>query len=95
MNLGQAVAVCCYEIARHAEPVPHLKTPASVGAADRERILQMLLPVLAESGFLQEDGVETQTQALRRFVNRLRLAPEDARMLQGILRQVDWRLRQP
>ena len=95
MNLGQAVAVCCYEIAANARLVPQLKTPASVSAADRERILQMLLPVLAESGFLREDGVETQTMTLRRFVNRLRLAPEDARMLQGILRQLHWKLRQP
>ncbi len=95
MNLGQAVAVCCYEIARNAKPAPQLKTPASVSAADRERILQMLLPVLEESGFLHEGGAATQTMTLRRFVNRLRLAPEDARMLQGILRQVDWKLRQP
>ena len=95
MNLGQAVAVCCYEIARNAQPVPQLKTPASVSAAERDRILQMLLPVLEESGFLHEDGVETQTMTLRRFVNRLRLAPEDARMLQGILRQVEWKLKQP
>ncbi len=94
MNLGQAVAVCCYEIARKARPAPQLKTPASVGAAERERILQMLLPVLEESGFLREDGARTQTMTLRRFVNRLRLAPEDARMLQGILRQVHWKLKQ-
>lgn len=95
MNLGQAVAVCCYEIAVGARSVPQLKTPASVTAADRERILEMLLPVLKESGFLHQEGVEEQTMKLRRFVNRLRLAPEDARMLQGILRQVDWRFRQP
>ena len=95
MNLGQAVAVCCYEIARNAQPAPQPQTPASVSAADRERILQMLLPVLEESGFLRADGAAEQTMTLRRFVNRLRLAPEDARILQGILRQVDWKLRQP
>lgn len=95
MNLGQAVAVCCYEIARNAVPRASLQTPAGVSAGVRERILGMLLPILRVSGFLHENGVETQTRKLRRFVNRLRLAPEDARMLQAILRQVDWKLRQP
>ena len=95
MNLGQAVAVCCYEIARNARPQASLKTPAGVSAGVRERILGILLPILRDSGFLQEDRAEEQTRKLRRFVSRLRLAPEDARMLQAILRQVDWKLRNP
>ena len=32
---------------------------------------------------------------IRRFVNRLRLAPQDGRMLQGMLRQIQWKLEQP
>ena len=94
MNLGQAVAVCCYEIARNAAPQGRLQTPAGVSAGTRERILGILLPVLRMSGFLREDGAAVQTRKLRRFVSRLRLAPEDARMLQAILRQIDWKLRQ-
>ena len=93
MNLGQAVAVCCYEIVRNAAPQARLQTPAGVSAGVRERILGILLPVLSKSGFLHEDGAEEQTRKLRRFVSRLRLAPEDARMLQAILRQIDWKLR--
>ncbi len=95
MNLGQAVAVCCYEIASKATPQPHLQTPASVSVDVRERILDMLLPILQVSGFLQDNSVAGQTRKLRRFVSRLRLAPEDARMLQAILRQVEWRLAHP
>ncbi|MDE0127377.1 MAG: RNA methyltransferase [Bryobacterales bacterium] len=95
MNLGQAVAVCCYEIARHAAPQVRLQTPAGVSAGVRERILGMMLPILRSSGFLHANGAEEQTRKLRRLVSRLRLAPEDARMLQAILRQVDWKLRHP
>ena len=95
MNLGQAVAICCYEIARNAAPRTSLQTPASVSAGVRERILQMLLPILRASGFLHRDATETATRKLRRFVGRLRLAPEDARLLQGMLHQVDWRLHHP
>ncbi len=93
MNLGQAVAVCCYEIARNAAPRAGLQTPASVTAGVRERILQALLPILHISGFLHDDGVKTQTRKLRRFVGRLRLAPEDGRMIMAILRQIEWKLR--
>ncbi len=95
MNLGQAVAVCCYEIARRAVPVPALKTPESVSADVRDRILQSLLGVLRTSGFLHSGSGPAKTRKLRRFVGRLRLAPEDARMLQAILRQVEWKLAHP
>ncbi len=94
MNLGQAVAICCYEIARNAAPQSHLQIPAGVSTGVRDRILGMLLAILQTCGFLREDGVEEQTRKLRRFVSRLRLAPEDARMLQAILRQVEWKLGQ-
>ena len=92
MNLGQAVAVCCYEISRRAGPSPSLKTPQGVASVTRERILQTLLGVLETSGFLQTGARPAKTRKLRRFVGRLRLAPEDARMLQAILRQVEWKL---
>lgn len=95
MNLGQAVAVCCYEIARNAALRASLQTPASVTAGVRERILQALLPILHVSGFLHEDGINAQTRKLRRFVGRLRLAPEDGRMMMAILRQVEWKLHHP
>lgn len=95
MNLGQAVAVCCYELSRRASPRPDLRTPDGVSVEVRERVLEMLLPVLGESGYLRREGVEDQTRKLRRFVRRLRLAPEDARVLQGMLRQIAWRLDHP
>ncbi len=92
MNLGQAVAVCCWELARRARAVPELKTPVSVGAVERDRMLQMLLPVLRQSGFLFRDSEEFQTQKLRRWISRLRLGPGDAHLLQGMLRQIQWKL---
>lgn len=95
MNLGQAVAVCCYEIARNAVPRPSLATPASISADARERILGLLMDVLGNSGFLHQDGVETQERKLRRLVGRLRLAPEDGRMVMAMLRQIEWTLRHP
>ncbi len=95
MNLGQAVAVCGYEIARRAKSVPSLKTPATVSAEQRDRISRRLTAVLDRSGFIFPDSRQSQKMKIRRFVNRLRLAPQDGRMLQGMLRQIQWKLEQP
>jgi tRNA/rRNA methyltransferase len=95
MNLGQATAVCCYELARHARMVPALQTPANASAEDRDRILRMLVPVLETSGFVRAASRDKQIQKLRRWVGRLRLAPRDSRLLQGMLRQIQWKLDHP
>jgi tRNA/rRNA methyltransferase len=95
MNLGQSVAVVSYELARRAKAAPQLQIPATVSAEVRARIVDMLLPILDQSGFLFPDSPESQIRKVRRFINRLRLAPADARMMQGVLRQVQWRLDHP
>ena len=92
MNLGQAVALVCYEIARKSRAIPELKTPASVSAEERDRILGLLLPLLADSGFIFSDSEESQTQKVRRWITRLRLAPSDAQLLMAMLRQLRWKL---
>lgn len=95
MNLGQAVAVCCYELARHAKMIPGLQTPATATAAQRDRIVETWLPALEQSGFFRPDSRDIQTKKLRRLVNRMRLSPGDARILQAIIRQVQWKLNHP
>ena len=95
MNLGQAVAVCCYELARNAKPIPALQTPSSATAEQRDRIVQTLLPILERSGFLKPGAKRSQTEKLRRLIGRMRLAPADARMVQAIIRQLSWKLDHP
>ena len=94
MNLGQAMALCCYEIARVSKPLPALKTPASISAKQRERVVEMLTPILEASGFILPNIRRSQLLKIRRFVNRLRLAPADGRVFQGMLRQIRWKLDQ-
>ena len=94
MNLGQAVALCCWEVARRAKSVPELRTPETISAEERERILGMLIPLLDESGFLFRDSKEFQTQKVRRWISRLRLGAKDGLLLQGMLRQLQWKMRQ-
>jgi TrmH family RNA methyltransferase len=97
MNLGQAVAVCLYELAR-GRAIPELdnrRQPASAEPAEgasEERITELLLDVAAQSGYLQERTAESNRMKLHRLVKRMRVSRKDAEIWQGILRQILWRL---
>src|SRR5450631_4297626 len=71
MNLGQAVAVCLYEIVRSpaaAKAAPETRREARAG--DLERITAMLGESLAQSGYVHE-RVEGSTELkLRRLIRR-------------------------
>ncbi len=93
MNLGQAVAVCLYEIVRNpaaAKAEPEIKRAARAG--DVERITTMLEEVLRHSGYVHE-RVEGSTELkLRRLIRRMKLNAHDAEVWLGILRQIRWKL---
>ena len=93
MNLGQAVAVCLYEIIRSpaaAAAKPVLRHPAA--AADLERITGLLEQVLAQSGYVHA-RVEGSTELkLRRLIRRMNLNAHDAEVWLGIVRQILWKL---
>ena len=94
MNLGQAVAVCLYEIARMQavkKPSALVDTPTS--AAEIERITQVLHETLVESGHLHRNSGKPAEERLRRFVQRLALSSVDSEVLLGMLRQIVWKLR--
>jgi len=82
MNLGQAVAVCLYELIRQPgalQPAPRCEgTPAASG--DLERITALTLQSLKASGYIKE-GAESSTQEkLRRLIRRLNFSGEDAEL---------------
>ena len=91
MNLGQAVAVCVYEIARAAKTPPAPKrTRAS--AEKEERVSRLLFDVLRASGYVNPRTAASAEQKARRLVRRLDLRADDAELLLGMLRQVAWKL---
>jgi len=93
MNLGQAVAVCLYEIMRN--PVAAKVEPESKVAAraeDVERINEMLAEILEHSGYIKERTGESMHLKLRRMLRRMNLNVHDARLWQGMLRQIKWKL---
>lgn len=94
MNLGQAVAVCCYELSREeaAAKLPALGPPDVAPAENLERLSSVLMDLLVRSGYAQEHTSESTELKIRRLVRRLQIAPHDSEVLLGMLRQVLWKL---
>jgi TrmH family RNA methyltransferase len=93
MNLGQAVAVCLYELVRQPEAIeakPERKKRAE--AASLEAFTSLLLDVLARSGYVHR-RTEASTEAkIRRLVHRMDFSAHDAEIWLGMLRQVLWKV---
>lgn len=100
MNLGQAVAICLYELAREMKCTSISDKPALATADDLERLTSLLLDVLHASGYLKTDrrGSPKQrfatpnNEKIRRLVRRLSPSAKDAELLLGMLRQILWKL---
>ncbi|HUV96858.1 MAG TPA: TrmJ/YjtD family RNA methyltransferase [Acidobacteriaceae bacterium] len=93
MNLGQAVAVCLYELARNAAPpVPAIDTPRA-SAQDVERLTTVLLETLHASEYVSSRSLDSKEEDLRRMLRRMQLSPEDTATWLGMLRQILWKLR--
>lgn len=95
MNLGQAVALCLYELARDpkaADARPDRIRRASAG--EYEQITRMLLDTLDRSGYVNQPTAGSTEEKVRRLVRRLDIAGKDAPVLMGMLRQILWKLGQ-
>ncbi len=92
MNVGQAVAVCLYELARDSKAprLPEKLAPAA--SAEVERITQSLLYVLHTSGFLGRRQIKTAEERIRRLVRRIQIPARDTDAWLGMLRQITWKI---
>src|SRR5579864_689024 len=93
MNLGQAVAVCLYELVRDAKAVRQTDKVKRATAAEYERITTTLLEAMRASGYLDRRPIADVEERIRRLVRRLNLPARDAVVWLGILRQIVWKLR--
>ena len=94
MNLGQAVAICLYEIVRESDRKPDWPKPLPPQANDVEQMTRMLLEVLRESGYTNRIVADSLERKVRRFLRRINLAHRDAPLVLGMLRQILWKFRQ-
>jgi TrmH family RNA methyltransferase len=92
MNLGQAVAVCLYELARSSEVISAGEA-SRASAGQMELITSTLLDALYISGYLKPRAGAATEEKIRRLVRRLELSGEDAETWLGILRQMIWKMK--
>jgi TrmH family RNA methyltransferase len=94
MNLGQAVALCLYELARDSKAAI-AKPPKAIARADAretEQVTLMLLDILRKSGYTNPVTEGSTEEKVRRLVRRLDIAGRDAPVLMGMLRQIRWKI---
>jgi tRNA/rRNA methyltransferase len=92
MNLAQAAGVFCYAMSvRPAEAGPHTER----GDATRvERLHERAESLLLEVGFLHQNNPDRIYDDLRALAGRADLDAREVTILLGIIRQIEWKLRQ-
>lgn len=95
MNLGQAVAICLYELRRDDAAIIAAFDPAPRASADEyERITDLLLDLLARSGYTHERTSHSTELKIRRLLRRTTIPGADAETWIGMLRQILWKVNQ-
>lgn len=91
MNLGQAVAVCLYELIRLESAAALLELEKRASGAALERMTRTLLDALGEGGYIKPGTEATTEEKSRRLVRRMNLTEEDAELWTGMLAKMTGR----
>jgi tRNA/rRNA methyltransferase len=93
MNLGQAVAVCLYELVRGVGEGAASGVSVGADAGEVERLTVLLTEMLETTGYTKRHPANCDEAQIRRLVLRMGLTANDAPVWMGILRQVLWKVR--
>jgi tRNA/rRNA methyltransferase len=92
MNLGQAAAVCLYELARGNRSFAERVKSGAAPMETVERITEAMLDCLVRSGYVSARSEELAEEKLRRMVRRFSLDAADAEVFLGMVRKMQWKL---
>jgi len=99
MNLGQAVAVCLYELASRTFPSEtegRGRTADNAGPAAPSGVLDLLSGLIeqtmAAAGYSPRTMQAANRHDLRLLLRRMALSPHDSRRILGLFRRILWRL---
>ena len=94
MNLGQAVAVCLYELIRDGRAATGSSGAQLLATGgDIERITALLADLLSTSSYMLPQRAAETEQRIRRMVRRVKLSAGDVEAWLGILRHIQWEMR--
>jgi tRNA/rRNA methyltransferase len=94
MNLGQAAAVCLYELAQHSHASEAEQPSGPASGAELDRLEIVIQNTLESSQYLERHPLNDREAELRRLLRRLQLSSGDAAIWLGMWRQILWKLRQ-
>ena len=93
LNLAQAVVVVLYEMVRCSqEPAPSASSHLA-SVTETERLYEELSELLTRIQFIKGRQGTSLLLRLRQIFARAGLAPQEVRMLRGIVRQIMWSIR--
>lgn len=87
MNLGQAVAVCLYELTREEVPIVESEEHTA-RAQDLDLLSNLISEALLNNGYMNSDALPSTEEKVRRLIRRLNLSASDAQLLLGMVRQM-------
>lgn len=94
MNLGQAVAVCLYELARDTKVIAKPEKERVATAGEIYRLAATLFEVLRVSGYVKPRAAKVTEEKVQRLMRRLDISSDDSEILLGMLRQILWKFKQ-
>jgi len=100
MNLGQAVAVCLYELSRSPERQPTqptlLQNPCQFPSSEQlDRLAALVEETMEKSNYATRGLRSANGEALRILLRRLMPNDADLRRMMGLFRRILWRLDHP
>jgi TrmH family RNA methyltransferase len=97
MNLGQAVAVCLYELAAHSAPAdaPQRQPKAAATSASLDLVAGIIEETMLAADYSPAAMRAANRHDLHLMLRRLALTEQDARRAMGLFRRILWRLRSP
>jgi TrmH family RNA methyltransferase len=92
MNLGQAAAVCLYELVRQPGLYAGTGVREAANVGEVERFISLFRETLEATGYTRRHPVNSSAAQLRRLVLRMGLSRADVPVWIGILRQALWKI---
>ena len=97
MNLGQAVAVCLYELNRIEDAelsvnAPHDRDKLNADTATLDRLAGLIEQTMAEAKYSPQPMEAANAHDVRLLLRRLRMNEPDARRVLGFFRRILWQM---
>ncbi|HEY3988261.1 MAG TPA: RNA methyltransferase [Acidobacteriaceae bacterium] len=92
MNLGQAAAVCLWELARERD-APVVEGEVRAASGELERLGLLLMELLDAGGYVRPETAAGTEAEVRRMLRRLHVTDADTHLLMGMVRKLLWKVR--